>query len=104
MPVSLIISWSDGIMVTNGVAWEGKNPSEYIYFEGFGGGYDFIETMGMKMADGRSFSKNFGDESNKIIVNEEAARIMGLKNPVGKNITLYRPARTNYRCSKRFSF
>jgi putative ABC transport system permease protein len=73
----------------NGIGWEGKPPNEYIYFEGFGGGYDFIETMGMKMADGRSFSKNFGDESRNIIVNEEAVRIMGLKNPVGKNITLF---------------
>ena len=74
---------------SNGIGWEGKPPNEYIYFEGFGGGYDFIETMGMKMAEGRSFSKNFGDESKNIIVNEEAVRVMGLKNPVGKNITLF---------------
>ncbi len=72
-----------------GLEWEGKNPSESVYFEGFGGGYDFIETMGMKMADGRSFSKNYGDENNKIIVNETAVNTMGLKNPVGKNITLF---------------
>jgi putative ABC transport system permease protein len=73
----------------NGIGWEGKNPNEYVYFEGFGGGYDFIETLGMKMAEGRSFSKKFGDESDKIIVNEEAVRTMGIKNPVGKNITLF---------------
>ena len=73
----------------NGLEWEGKPPNEYIYFEGFGGGYDFVETMGMKMAEGRSFSKNYGDESNNIIINEEAARIMGFKNPVGKNVTLF---------------
>ena len=73
----------------NGLEWVGKPPNEYIYFEGFGGGYDFIETMGMKLAEGRSFSKNYGDESHNIIVNEEAARIMGFKNPVGKNVTLF---------------
>jgi ABC-type antimicrobial peptide transport system permease subunit len=73
----------------NGIAWDGKPANEYVYFEGFGGGYDFIETMGMKMAAGRSFSKNFGDESKNIIVNEEAIRVMGLKNPVGKNISLF---------------
>jgi putative ABC transport system permease protein len=72
-----------------GIQWEGKNPAEPIYFEGFGGGYDFIETMGMKMKDGRSFSKNYGDESNKIILNETAVKTMGLKNPVGRNITLF---------------
>ena len=89
---------------TYGVNWEGKHPSESIYFEGFGGGYDFIETMGMKMADGRSFSKNFGDESHKIIVNEEAARIMGFKNPVGKNITLYDQREQIIGVVKGFSF
>jgi putative ABC transport system permease protein len=73
----------------NGLEWVGKPPNEYIYFEGFGGGYDFIETMGMKLAEGRSFSKNYGDESHNIIVNEEAAKIMGFKNPVGKNVTLF---------------
>ncbi|HEY2648975.1 MAG TPA: ABC transporter permease [Puia sp.] len=73
----------------NGLEWEGKPPNEYIYFEGFGGGYDFIETMGMKLAEGRSFSKNYGDESHNIIINEEAARIMGFKNPVGKSVTLF---------------
>jgi predicted permease len=73
----------------NGLEWIGKPPGEYIYFEGFGGGYDFIETMGMKLAEGRSFSKNYGDESHNIIVNEEAARIMGFRNPVGKNVTLF---------------
>jgi putative ABC transport system permease protein len=72
-----------------GMSWDGKNPSEKIYFEGFGGWYDFTETMGMKMADGRSFSRNFGADSNKIIVNEEAIRIMGLKNPIGKNLSLF---------------
>jgi putative ABC transport system permease protein len=69
-----------------GLSWDGKNPADRIYFEGFRGGYDFIETMGMKMAAGRSFSKNYGDESNNIILNEEAVKTMGIKNPVGKTV------------------
>ena len=40
------------------IHWEGKDPNADIYFEGFGAGYDFIETMGMQMASGRSFSKD----------------------------------------------
>jgi predicted permease len=72
-----------------GMDWDGKNPNESIYFEGLGGGYDFIETMGMTMVAGRSFSKNYGDESSKIILNEAAVRLMGLKNPVGKNVKLF---------------
>ena len=73
---------------TTSLNWEGKNPNEDIYFEGFGGGYDFIQTMGMQMLSGRSFSKNFGDEYSKIILNEAAVKTTHLKNPVGKNIQL----------------
>ncbi len=73
----------------NGMAWEGKSPDEYIYFEGFGGSYDFVETMGMTMAEGRSFSRKFGNESGNIIVNEAAVKVMGLKNPIGKMVTLF---------------
>ena len=29
------------------LSWEGKDPNADIYFEGFGAGYNFIETMGM---------------------------------------------------------
>jgi ABC-type antimicrobial peptide transport system permease subunit len=74
---------------TNSLSWEGAGPNESVYFEGFIGGFDFIETMGIQMAEGRSFSKNFGDEGNKIILNETAVRTMRLKDPVGKNVKLY---------------
>jgi predicted permease len=72
-----------------GMDWEGKNPNESVYFEGVGGGYDFVETMDMTMVAGRSFSRNFGDESSKIILNQAAIKVMGLKDPVGKNVKLF---------------
>jgi putative ABC transport system permease protein len=71
------------------ISWPEKDTNTYVYFEGFGGGYDFIKTMGMKMAAGRDFSKNFGDENSKIIVNETAAKVMHLKNTVGSTIQLF---------------
>jgi hypothetical protein len=69
-----------------GLSWEGKDPNEADYVEGFGAGYDFIETMGMQMAAGRSYSRNFGDEQSKIILNEAAVKLMHLKDPVVKTI------------------
>jgi len=72
-----------------GIEWEGRDPNGAIYFEGFGSGYDFIETMGMKMASGRSFSKEYGEDNTRIIFNEAAIKAMGIKNPVGKNIKLF---------------
>jgi putative ABC transport system permease protein len=69
-----------------GLSWDGKDPNERDYVEGFGGGYGFIETMGMQLVAGRAFSRNYGDEGSKIILNEAAVKLMKLKNPVGKTI------------------
>ena len=64
----------------------GRNPNENYYFEGVNAGYNFIETMGMQMAEGRSYSKNFASDSVAIIFNETAIKTMGLKNPIGKTV------------------
>jgi putative ABC transport system permease protein len=69
-----------------GLSWDGKDPNEQDYIEGFGGGYGFIETMGMQMEAGRSYSKSYGDEGSKIILNEAAVKLMRLQDPVGKTI------------------
>ena len=66
--------------------WPGKDPETDVYFEAFEVNYDFVETMGMKMKEGRTFSRAFGGDSSKIILNETAVRTMGLKDPVGKFI------------------
>ena len=72
-----------------GLSWEGKDPDEADYFEGFGVGYDFTETMGMQMVQGRSFSRSFGNEDSNIILNEAAVKLMHLKNPVGKTVKYF---------------
>ena len=69
-----------------GMEWPGKDPDSYVGFEAFEVDYDFVETMGMKMKEGRSFSRGFGGDSAKIILNEKAVETMGLKNPVGTTI------------------
>jgi len=73
---------------TGGFSWDGNvNADQAVYFEGFYGGYNFVETMGMQMAAGRSFSKNYGAaEGNNIILNETAAKVMHLADPIGKTI------------------
>ena len=40
-----------------GLSWDGKDPNERDYVEGFGGGYGFIETMGMQLVSGRAIFK-----------------------------------------------
>jgi putative ABC transport system permease protein len=74
---------------TYAINWPGRDPKGAIYFEGFYSGYGFIETMGMHMAAGRSFSKAYGGDTSKILVNETAVAAMHLKDPVGKTIRAY---------------
>lgn len=74
---------------TSGLNWEGKNPDDLILFENVRVGYDAIETMGIEMAAGRSFSREFGSDTSAIIVNEAAVRVMNLQEPIGKVIRLW---------------
>jgi len=74
---------------SDGLHWAGEDPNEDISFEIFGGAYDFIETMGMHIKEGRSFSKNYGSDSSALIINEAAVKAMHVKNPVGKTVRFF---------------
>ncbi|MBN1482269.1 FtsX-like permease family protein, partial [candidate division KSB1 bacterium] len=52
-------------------------------------GYDFLETLGIDLKEGRSFSREFSTDNAKIIFNETAIKSMGLTNPVGQTINLW---------------
>jgi putative ABC transport system permease protein len=55
-------------------------------------GYDFIETMGMKILEGRDFSKELASDAEEaIIVNQTFIKELGFESPVGK--TLGNPSR-----------
>jgi putative ABC transport system permease protein len=73
----------------NGPVWPGRDPNDNLIFEGFGVGYDFIETMGMHLKEGRSFSKTYGSDSSSLILNEAAIEAMHMKEPVGKTVRLF---------------
>lgn len=70
-------------------SWEGRNPKEVIKFQRADVNSGLFETLGIKMAEGRSFSDKFGSDTSKIIVNEAGIRVMRLKNPVGKVFNIW---------------
>jgi putative ABC transport system permease protein len=72
-----------------GINWEGKDPNLGIEYYGLEVDYNFMETMGLQMAEGRTFSQQFGSDSGKVIFNEAAIKAMGLKKPVGTMVTLW---------------
>ena len=47
--------------------------------------YDFVPTLKIQLLKGRNFSKDFSD-SLSVILNEEAARQIGWKDPIGQRI------------------
>ncbi|MBO9613957.1 MAG: ABC transporter permease [Dyadobacter sp.] len=51
-------------------------------------GDDYVETLGLKMASGRSFTKTFSGDSSSIILNEAAVRELGYDaaSVIGKNV------------------
>lgn len=48
--------------------------------------HDYLKTLGMELVKGRNFSKEFGTDSNAVIINETTAKILGYPDPIGKNI------------------
>ncbi len=74
---------------TSGLNWEGKDPETNILFENVAVNYGTIETLGIEMAEGRSYSEQYGSDTTKIIFNEAGIRAMGMENPVGKKIKLW---------------
>ncbi|MFM9911092.1 MAG: ABC transporter permease [Chitinophagaceae bacterium] len=48
--------------------------------------YDYIETLGMQIIQGRNFSKEFGTDSSAVILNETAAKLFGFNDPLNKTI------------------
>ncbi|HTQ64429.1 MAG TPA: ABC transporter permease [Puia sp.] len=68
--------------------WPGKRPDEVASVSATFVGYNFLKTMNIPLIAGRDFSKDMADSSNYVI-NESAARLMNLKNPVGQQIEFW---------------
>jgi putative ABC transport system permease protein len=69
--------------------WSGHNPEREVPFRAGGMSIGLIETMGMQMAEGRSFSSRFGADSSKIILNEAGVKAIGFKQPIGKTFRMW---------------
>ena len=52
-------------------------------------GYDFAKTMNIEIVDGRDFSKEFAADTANYIINEAAAKMMKMKNPVGQQVSFW---------------
>jgi ABC-type antimicrobial peptide transport system permease subunit len=89
---------------TTDVSWEGKSLNDQTSFTDIACGYDFIETLGIEMKEGRPYSKEFGSEKDKVIINEAAAKEIGFANPIGKTLTIWGDKKQIIGITKNFHF
>ncbi|HEX8061421.1 MAG TPA: ABC transporter permease, partial [Cyclobacteriaceae bacterium] len=71
---------------------EGKSPTEdnMVSLQIWEVDYDYVKTLGMKIKDGRDFSKEFLSDSTGVILNQAAVRAFGYSaDPIGKKIVTF---------------
>ncbi len=72
-----------------GVSWAGKAPDSRISFKTIGCSYDFPETMGLKIIDGKNFQTRSQDSlRTEALITMNAAKIMDFTNPIGEEIKM----------------
>ena len=69
-----------------GFSWKGFDPLADNSFSTLNVSADFGTTVGWKVIDGRTFSRDIASDSSAIILNESAAKQMKLENPVGETV------------------
>ncbi len=70
----------------SGFSWKGQSPEQNATYPRLHVGYGLFETLGIEVMEGRTFSRDHGNEVAKLIVNEAAAEMIGTKDIIGKTI------------------
>ncbi len=80
-----------GFEVVDAINWQGKEKNSAVGFKPTSVGFDFLKLMKLKIIEGRDFSGlNPTDSADAFMVNEEAVRQMGIKNPIGKWVSAWK--------------
>ncbi|MEM8510043.1 MAG: ABC transporter permease [Bacteroidota bacterium] len=78
---------TDVWLMSRGLDWRGKDPNLVVALPINGVTYEYGKTVNWELIQGRDFSRDFAtDSTNAAIINETAAKFMGLKNPIGEVI------------------
>jgi ABC-type antimicrobial peptide transport system permease subunit len=85
--------YNEGTM--NGFSWAGKKEGDDVYFHMIGADVDYAKTYKLELKEGRFFSSEFSTDNTAIVINEEAAKILGFRNPIGEIITTSRGSKLN---------
>lgn len=75
------------IFSNNDVKWQGMQTEQRVGFSTVATEYDYTQTMGIKILEGRDFSREFPSDSMGVVVNQAAVDFMQMKDPLGQKIT-----------------
>lgn len=70
-----------------GFNWKDKDPNLAVDFPNNGVTPEYGKTVGWQFKEGRDFSREFLTDSATFIINESAAKFMGLQHPVNEILT-----------------
>jgi ABC-type antimicrobial peptide transport system permease subunit len=77
---------------SDNASWEGKPKDMDILISMSGVDFDYVETMGIQMKSGRTFSREYADDMHhdslvSFLINEQMEKVMGMENVVGAPLT-----------------
>lgn len=93
--MSFLVDQDDGVRETNdlndsAIKWEGQEKGEKVGFKPTSVGFDFLNIMNLDVVEGRGFSRDHAtDSADAFMINEQAVKEMGLKDPIGKWVSAW---------------
>ncbi len=69
---------------SGGISWDGKSDEDDVLIGFTFADMDYVKTLGMKMAQGRYFDPSYGTDTSAVVINQDAAKVMGMDDPIGK--------------------
>ncbi|MBA7675582.1 hypothetical protein ES703_83818 [subsurface metagenome] len=77
------------IFYLNAFGVEGRPVTETFPLYDFMGDHDFIETLDLELAAGRSFSRDRSLDSMSVLINEAAVQMFGFEEPIGQSLARF---------------
>ena len=75
---------------TSDPVWEGMSPDNgQNWFSILDVDFELLDMLDISIKDGRNFSSDFATDTLNYIINEEAVKAMGMKDPIGKTLSFW---------------
>jgi putative ABC transport system permease protein len=76
--------------------WEGRPEGKRVYMHWASVSYDYFETLGVNIVEGRDFSRNYSEDKLNwdtrkcaFVLNQKAVKEMGIDDPIGKEFEIW---------------